>query len=340
MNQIIPLGVHFYRGCNVTKQMLRGRYFALGDVDKTLQQPCIIRRFRNAKDVPMAREAAKITRMQAQIKCLQSTVTGSEHFGLFGFYQIPKRTDFLQSNTSPLNVLKNGDNLSALYFFYPRGGNDFFVLAYTYWGENNFALHSILAHACQSYFVLGEKEFANTGTWLTEKFLDQKTGKLSNAAAVSFVMGYSKKQAAKRLKALERSIPYSDQRKLFREFEENVFESNPENRGLLNVVRDPIGLKHVKIERFDQHFIEPGSRRKKEIWGIRLNPLQAFLYLNRFMLAMLIAIPACFEFDSLYQTGATWLEIDSGERVVSMNRYIEDAAGNKYAKCLFRFSRD
>jgi hypothetical protein len=337
-NRIVPLGVHVYNRVNVTKQMLRGGLFAIGDIKSTLQQPCAIVRFSNAEAVPLGAEAEKIKRLKAQIEGYQNTVIGLEYFGLFGLYKIPKGKTIVQLTRRPEEVLSD-EKLSALHFFYPRG-TEFFILAYTYWGPQNFMLHSTLAHACQSYFILGEETFGNsTQAWFTGKFLDKETGELSKQAAVSFVMGHTRKQARNRLKALEQSILYPDQLDLFRKFERNVFESNPDNRGLMNVLENPLSKNQVKIRKFrGQRFIEPGRRQERELWGIQLNPFQAYLYLNRFMLAMIIALPESFEIDSPFPMGSTWLELDSSGRVISMKRYIEDIYGNKFSKLLFEIS--
>ena len=338
MNRMVPLGAHIYKRVNVTRQMLRGGIFAIGDLKSTLQQPCVIARFPQAEVVPLGAGAKNIRRMQAQIKGYQSTVIGLEHFGLFGFYQAPEGRPIAQLASSLEKVLTD-ENLSALHFFYPRG-NEFFILAYTYWRAHNFMLHSTLAHACQSYFILGEEVFGNnTAAWFCDKFLDRATGKLNNQAVISFVMGHSRKQAQSRLKALEQSILYPDQLALIRKFERRVFESNPDNRGLLKVIEDPLNIKQAKIRKFRrQRFIEPGRGQEREIWGIKLNPLQAYLYLNRFMLAMIIALPQSFQQDSKFPMGATWLELDSEDRVISMKRYIQDARGNKFLKILFEIS--
>lgn len=338
-NSIVPLGVHIYKRVNVTGQMLRGGVFAIGDVESKLQQPCIIRRFSQTEVVPLVKEGAgEIRRMLTQIASYQNTVIGLEHFGLFGLYKIPKGRPIADLASSLAEILNTDENLSALHFFYPLG-KEFFIFAYTYWGAHNFMLHSTLAHACQSYFIQGEGVFGSTAAWFCDKFLDKATGKLNNQAVISFVMGHSRKQAQSRLKALEQSILYPDQLALFRKFERNVFESNPDNRGLLKVIEDPLDIKQARIRKFRrQRFIEPGSRQERELWGIQLNPLQAYLYLNRFMLAMIIAMPGSFKLDSEFPMGATWLELDPEGRVISMKRYIQDANGNKFLKLIFEIS--
>lgn len=287
MAEIRMLGVHAYKGVDVARQGHRGNYFCVAR--DGVAKPCVVGGIDNVNRIKriLPEHRGRIEDMIRTVGAarLAQAMVGVEHAGWFGLVSAPK------GGIDPLpehRPMVSPRDLKALYFSYSHEGK-IYVLTYGALDEEFFVGPAVLAHACQSFFRQifpfdqpGQSVFGRADLYLDE------------SPAIRFVMGYSRKMAGLTARRIKRFLP--DQKGLVRNFESLAIRSNLESREVLEHASSPFNTRPIGVKMLGE-FVHPETRRKKKMWGIELNPTEAYQYLSRFMMLMVDAFPRLFTCD-------------------------------------------